>query len=454
MFKLLLIWRYFICKRVAWLAVLAVTLVVMLVLVVLSIMSGLLTDTRQRNHSWCGDLVISRDSLVGFDHYEEFISQLNSTDVVDAATGIIKTFGLASIEWRTGKPKRPVEIYGLQFAEFSRVTGIAKTLDRKIKGLQTPAQPSQEIPDSQQEPLGCIFGQYLVSYDDSERQWIKDALVGWPVPVTVFALSGKGLLAGSGSGEQKTFRYTGYSDSGLVRVDDSAMYVDFDVLAKLCWMDGSDGHNPRVNEIRIKLKKGVGLERGRKLVATAWQRFTDDPKRADNTTLLADVTVQTWKEYRRSSIAPAEKEKSLMTVVFGMIAMVVVFVVFAIFYMIVTEKIKDLGIVKSVGGSSWQVCQVFLGFGLLVGAVGAVLGTAIGAAIVVNSNEIEAVLNNWCGFKLWNPAMYAIKKIPDVVDVAQAIIIALMAVVASVLGAVLPARRAGRLEVVEALRVE
>ena len=71
MYKLLLIWRYFLKKRVAYIAVLAVLLLVMLVLVVLSIMSGLLEDTRQRNHRWTGDLVVGRDSLVGFAYYDE-----------------------------------------------------------------------------------------------------------------------------------------------------------------------------------------------------------------------------------------------------------------------------------------------------------------------------------------------------------------------------------------------
>ena len=54
----------------------AVALLVMLVLVVLSVMSGLQEQTRQRNHNWSGDVVVLRDSLVGFGYYEEFIEEL------------------------------------------------------------------------------------------------------------------------------------------------------------------------------------------------------------------------------------------------------------------------------------------------------------------------------------------------------------------------------------------
>ena len=122
--------------------------------------------------------------------------------------------------------------------------------------------------------------------------------------------------------------------------------------------------------------------------------------------------------------------------------------------MIVTEKIKDLGIIKSVGGSSWAVCEIFLGFGALVGTVGAALGTITGAVIVINSNNIEDFLYQHFDCRLWPPEMYAIDKIPDVVNIPEAAIIAAMAIIVSTAGAAIPARRAAKLGVVEALRVE
>jgi len=114
------------------------------------------------------------------------------------------------------------------------------------------------------------------------------------------------------------------------------------------------------------------------------------------------------------------------------------------------EKVKDLGIVKSVGGSGWAASQIFLGYGMLVGIVGASVGTVAGCLVVWNTNELES----WLGIKLWDPDVYAIERIPDVVDYSQAAVIVLVAILASVAGAAIPARKAARLEVVEALRVE
>lgn len=465
MFKLLLIWRYFLHKRVALIAIAAVALLVMLVLVVLSVMSGLLQETRQRNHRWVGDLVVGRESLVGFGYYQEFIEELKAVPQVAAATPVIKLFGLEG----TGR-ENAVQLLGIRLDEFCRVTAFGQTLhylrDIPDPCFLVPADDKTAPEDtltSEQQRRGCIVGIYTLSrftnsYDkndiaDLRHQWLNPtAQAAWDV--TLFPVSSKGLPAGSESGEYQRFWYVDDSDSGLVDIDDSAVYVDFAELQRLSFMDGSDGGPPRANEIRLKLKPGVSLADGHRVVAAAWADFTGRFAHQREGKLLAGVTVRTWKDYRRQQIAPAEKEKSLMIGVFGMIALVAVFIIFAIFYMIVTEKIRDLGIIKSVGGSSWSLAQIFLGYGIFVGLIGAALGTTAGAWIVRHSNQIEAVLNRHFGFRLWDPAVYAIDRIPDRVDASEAAMIALVAVLASVLGAALPARRAAKSQVVEALRVE
>jgi len=465
MFKLLLIWRYFIKKRVALIAVAAVTLLVMLVLVVLSIMSGLLHDTRQKNHRWSGDIVISRDSLVGFPYYDDFIAILKKEEQVAAATPIVKTFGLL------GDHGGVVQLMGVRLQEFCRVSGFASTL-HYLAGVD---QPSFRVPDEreqtgeqeslidQQQVRGCIPGIYLLQYSigfdrKSDLEMLRGSYLvplrhlTWPI--TVFALNSQGALTGSPAGEYQSFYYVDDSDTGLVDVDMSMLYVDFDQLQQLSWMAGQDGAPPRTSEIRIRLAPTVDLEAGRQKVAALWQQFTQEHQTQAQAKLLADVHVQTWKEYRRANIAPVENEKSLMILVFGMIGLVAVFIVFAIFYMIVTEKVKDLGIIKSAGGSAWAIRQIFWGYGILIGIIGAVLGTTLGGLIVRNSNQIQDWLYAKFGFQLWSPDVYAIDRIPDVVDYREALLIALVAVAASLAGAVLPARRAARLNVIDALRVE
>ncbi len=455
MFKLLLIWRYFITRRVAMLAVGAIALLVMMVLVVLSVMTGLLNDTRSRNHAWTGDMVITRDSLVGFGYYDEFMTELRNSPVVDNAAAVVHTFGLLS-------EGTAVELYGIRLDEFCQTTNFADTLyhqkQNKNANFQVPEIGLGLTP--QQASNGCIMGIYQLpsGWDTRSLEIMHDNYLipggGAAWTVTVFGLTWRGTLAGTGAGASEKFYYVDDSQSSLVDIDRMAMYIDFAQLQRLAWMDGSDGGIKRAHEIRVKLSENVSLNHALHEIETLWQNFKNKWGHEPQGNLLADVKVQTWKQFRRSHIAVAENEKAMMVVVFVLVGSMAVFIIFAIFYMIVLEKYRDLGVIKSLGGSSWAVSSLFLGYGLLVGITGSALGTAAGVLIVTHSNNIEALLNRHWGFRLWDPTMYAISRIPDVVDVSQAAAIVLCAVLACVLGALIPALRAGRLPAVNALRVE
>ncbi|MCS7034650.1 MAG: FtsX-like permease family protein, partial [Phycisphaerae bacterium] len=113
-----------------------------------------------------------------------------------------------------------------------------------------------------------------------------------------------------------------------------------------------------------------------------------------------------------------------------------------------------IGIVKSVGATSTGVAQVFLGYGLAIGLTGAVLGTLAGWLIVRNINWIHEQMGRLLGFKMWDPETYAFDTIPNTINPREAAVIFIVAVISSVIGALVPAIRAARLNPVEALRWE
>src|SRR5207245_11481347 len=105
------------------------------------------------------------------------------------------------------------------------------------------------------------------------------------------------------------------------------------------------------------------------------------------------VEVQTWKELHEDFIRAVEKEKGLVTILFGLISIVAVFLIFCIFYMIVVEKTRDIGIIKSVGATSQGVAGIFLGYGMAIGIVGAAMGFGLGWLRVRYING----LHGWLG---------------------------------------------------------
>ena len=149
-----------------------------------------------------------------------------------------------------------------------------------------------------------------------------------------------------------------------------------------------------------------------------------------------------------------ENEKLLTVVLFSIISVVAIFLIFCIFYMVVAEKTKDIGIIKSVGATAGGVAGIFLGYGLAIGLVGAGLGLLASYLIVKYINEIHHWLGKRLGVQVWNPEVYLFDKIPNTMNPREVTVIVSIAIVASVVGALVPALRAARMNPVEALRWE
>ena len=128
--------------------------------------------------------------------------------------------------------------------------------------------------------------------------------------------------------------------------------------------------------------------------------------------------------------------------------------ILAIFFMIVVEKTRDIGILKSLGASGWGIMGIFLGYGLALGALGSGVGMILGILFVRHINQIADWLAIATGQPVFDPEIYYFYKIPAIISPLTVGWIVLGAVAIAVLASVLPALRAARLHPVEALRHE
>jgi lipoprotein-releasing system permease protein len=130
------------------------------------------------------------------------------------------------------------------------------------------------------------------------------------------------------------------------------------------------------------------------------------------------------------------------------------FGILAIFYMIVVEKTRDIGVLKALGASRRGVMGIFLSYGLSLGAVGAGAGVGLGLLFVRYINEIRDLLESVTGTKVFDPSIYYFFRIPTIIEPLTIAWVAMGSIAIAVLSSVLPARRAARLHPVEALRYE
>jgi len=122
--------------------------------------------------------------------------------------------------------------------------------------------------------------------------------------------------------------------------------------------------------------------------------------------------------------------------------------------MIVSEKTRDIGILKALGASRAGILQIFLTYGLLLGVVGAGLGTILGLTITFNINAIEAGIAAITGSKVFDGGVYYFNEIPTDVKPDAVLIVNLGAVAIATVFSILPALRAAMLHPVQALRYE
>jgi lipoprotein-releasing system permease protein len=147
-------------------------------------------------------------------------------------------------------------------------------------------------------------------------------------------------------------------------------------------------------------------------------------------------------------------ERWLLNFILFFIVAVAGFGILAIFFMIVVEKTKDIGILKALGASDYGVMGVFLSYALVLGVIGCGLGAALGIWFTANINPIERWLTYWTGIEIFPRNLYYFKEIPTKLDLWVVVWTNILALAIAVAASVLPARRAARLRPVEALRYE
>ncbi len=503
MYKLLLCWRYLRTRYIALASVVSVMLGVATMIVVNSVMAGFSHEMQERIHGIISDVVVESRSLDGFIDPAYHMQQIQSVvgeDIV-GMTPTIHVPAMLSFEVNGQWVQRQVNFIGIDEQTYGVVGDFREY-------LQHPANREQLSFDLRENGYDEIDHQ--AAADGVARPGMRRA--GWShrrrmaeirrlsiparPPVQGGAndpfLNPPGELAQSGEGEDfdpaveqhpgvvmgialSNFRYTnGTEGFRIIPGDDVRVsvpttgtppkvvswkftLVDF-YESKMSEYDASFVFAPiaevqrmrgmidlatgigTATSIQIRLKEGVDLNMVR------------DKLRAKFPPQL--YSVDTWRDKQGPLLAAVQMETAILNILLFLIIAVAGFGILAIFYMIVVEKTRDIGILKSLGASSQGILRIFLTFGLSLGLVGSGVGLAIGLLFVVYINKIADLLSWLTGQPLFDPSIYYFQEIPTIVDPMTVGWVVFGAVAIAVLASILPARRAARLHPVEALRHE
>jgi lipoprotein-releasing system permease protein len=445
MYKIILATRYLLKRRITYFAVLAVALSVFIVLVVMTVMAGLVNEFKEKNHRFAGDCIVGTESLVGFAYYQDFTKLLEQHDFIEAVSPAIKSFALKR---HKGSDQDDIaEVMGIDPVRHSQATGFGDTLYFHKYDVSKTFEIANDA-----NLTGCVLGDYVFLQDTNSRNLNEIDIPRIAYSISCFPLTARGALAQVGTDlvNTKTFYFSDQSSTGLPQVDGFVIYLPFEQAQQLCGMAGS---TKRASRIHIGFKPNVKIQAGCEKVRSLWQKFRQDKAGEAQSYTLDTVTVQSWKQYRRASIAPMENEQTEMSVMFGFVGITTVFIVLVVFYMIISHKSKDIGILKSIGVSNLDIIELFSGYAFLVGIIGSSIGLLAGWIFLLKINPIEDWLFEHYGFQLWDRTIYAIGDIPNQVEFNILATIAISAIVACLIGALIPTLQAARQKPVDTLQV-
>ncbi|MBN1522609.1 MAG: lipoprotein-releasing ABC transporter permease subunit [Candidatus Aureabacteria bacterium] len=164
--------------------------------------------------------------------------------------------------------------------------------------------------------------------------------------------------------------------------------------------------------------------------------------------------VKSWMDINKNLFAALKTEKNVMFILLTLAVLVAATNIISTLVMIVLEKTREIGILKSIGMTDAGIMKIFILEGGFIGMTGSLVGFIGGILFVHWMDGIESFVSRLTGFEVFPREVYYFDSIPTVLNIPDISVILLCAFFVSIIAAFYPAWKASRLSPVEAIRYE
>jgi lipoprotein-releasing system permease protein len=188
--------------------------------------------------------------------------------------------------------------------------------------------------------------------------------------------------------------------------------------------------------------------------------LVDDPERvSEQVALMKAANIPSlhfsdWRQRNESFFSVLEVERNMMFIILSVIVVVAAFNIISGLIMLVKDKGREIGILRTMGATQGAVMRIFLITGASIGVVGTLTGALLGVLFCWKIDGVRRFVAWLTNTNLFNPEIYYLTQLPADVSFHTTGVIIVMALGLSVLATLYPSWRASRLDPVDALRYE
>jgi lipoprotein-releasing system permease protein len=402
--------------------------------VVISIMGGFGADLKRKilgNHA---HISVDRGSVGGFAQWEPMLERVRKLPSVVAATPAAAGEAMVSSNSNTAG----VIIRGIEPNTVGTVIDLVANIEVGKFSYLTDAKTLANLPPDTVIGLG-VSGQEFrkgpkFNHDDTPPDQFPGLIVGRELAKSLHVLVGDEVTLVAPLGDlgpmgvmprTKRFRIAAVFYSGMYEYDSSHVYMELPRAQEFLDLD------EKITNIEIKVRDAERVSAVRDEVIAS--------------VASSELRVRDWQELNRNLFSALKLEKIATFIILCIAITVACFCIICTLLLMVTEKSKEIAIIKSLGASDNMVLRIFMAEGVIIGAVGTIFGVVTGWVMCEGLKGFGVRLD---------PEVYYVDTLPIEVNMVDYALIAVCALVITVLATLYPALSASKLRPVDGIRYE
>jgi lipoprotein-releasing system permease protein len=420
-FELLLALRYLRPKRtfvsiITLISILGVALGVAVLIIVISVMSGFDHDLREKILGFNAHLTVTQANAA-MNHYRDVEAVIAKNSQVQGVSPFVLGPVLVGTESSSNQPT-------LQDAPILR--GVDPASEGKISQLPNEILPGGTFDLSGHglvvgvdfaQHMGLTVGDHVSIYSEGEILKMKDAYDHHRDEVI----------------SPDDYEIRGIFDAGYYDYDAHVIISSLENAQDMYQLDGA------VHGLFVMLKDPY---------AAATVQAQLEKALGDN------YNVTTWMEQSNSILMALVVEKNVMFYLLFFIVLVAALCILSAQITFVIQKTREIGMLKALGASQYQISGIFLFQSAIIGVIGVICGFGLGILAVTYRNGFLHFLRATTGLQIFPADVYGFDELPALIMPRDVAVICITSFTICILGGLLPAWRGGRLKPVEALRYE